>query len=46
MSDEKNKYNKAYDEGYNEGKKDDLLQNFAQSLTKGYKMPVGEDKVR
>jgi len=36
MSDEKNKYNRAYDEGYNEGKEDDALGNFVQELVKGY----------
>jgi len=44
MSEEKNKYNKAYDEGYNQGKKDDFLGNFSQNLVKGIKTPDDNER--
>ncbi|GAB1442168.1 hypothetical protein MASR2M39_10030 [Ignavibacteriales bacterium] len=40
---EKNEYNKAYDEGYKAGKNDDFIQNVSHSLTKGYS--TGDTKI-
>ncbi len=33
----KNKYNKAYDEGYNDGKKADLMDHFVHNLKVPFK---------
>ena len=46
MSDGKNKYNDAYDEGYNEGKKDDFFQKSIHSSVKGFGTPGSDDKER
>lgn len=42
---DRNIYDEAYDEGYKDGKDDDGVQNFAQSLTKGYRMPFSDEKI-